>query len=146
MIDLKKFIQAVDLVKTRGCYSLGLIIKPKTGKINWDDFLTYPYQIIDIEQSEEKQKTFLNKMLKAVKEKNWLVLELKDNLPGLVYSQLKLLSLNNRMQVLQDNEISVERLADRSRVIVVAYKENIKDIEQRYPDFRNLFGPIINIK
>lgn len=139
MITLEKFFNALKKIKIDGRWSLGLII----GSVGNFDFSAPGEKVEKIKiNSALTTEKIVKKMTKALKEKKWMILEIKDDLASEMFSQLKLLSEQNRMQS-PDGE--VVRLADETRVIVLIDRETLKAIEKKYPDFKYLFGPIISI-
>jgi hypothetical protein len=146
MIDLKKFIKAVELVNANGLNSMGLIVKSPTKKIGWSAISDRPKTVVKIDESKMTADEMIKKMAAAVKSGKWLILELTDNLPAKVYTQLKLIASSNRMQFLKNNEVVDLKLSDDARIVAIASFEALKNIQRNYPDFKRLFGPIIEIK
>lgn len=137
MITMEKFIKSLEKIKVEGRWSLGLVIGdlkdvengvfPSSEKILADGALT-PADVI-------------RKIAKIFTLGRWVILEIKKNLPAEICNQLKSLSARNCL-VLPDG---AERLMpDTVRVVVVAKNETVKAVEKFYPDFKFLFGPIIN--
>jgi hypothetical protein len=146
MIDLKKFIKAVELVNADGVYSMGLIVKASTKKISWNEILDRPKTMIKIDENKSTVDDMIKKIAKAVADGKWLILELTGGLPVKIYAQLKLIALSNRLQFLKNNEVVDLKLSGDARVVAIASFEALKNIQKDYPDFKCLFGPIIEIK
>lgn len=139
MITLEKFFRALEKVKVEGRWSMGLIIA---------DLKAVDFGLL--KSAKEKiivdgallPAAVIKKIIKAFAEGEWVVLEIKGTLPAEVYNQLKLLSTQNRIQ-LPDGEVA--RQPESARIVAVAEPETVKSIEIEYPDFKYLFGPIINL-
>lgn len=139
MITLEKFFKALEKVKAEGRWSMGLIIaNPKTVDFGLLKNAKEKLVIGGVLPPEAVTEKIAN-ILAAGK---WAILEIKKLLPSEVYNQLKSLSLQNRWQTADGAAI---RQPDSARVVVVASPETMKDVEADYPDFKFLFGPIINL-
>lgn len=139
MITPEKFFNALKKVRVNGRWSLGLIIG--SGQALDFNALGEKIEKIKINSALTIEK-IIKKSAKAIKEKKWLILEIKSDLPPELFKQLKLLSEQNRLQSPNGESI---RLTDETRIVVLIDRETLKTVEKKYPDFKYLFGPIINV-
>jgi len=144
MANLEKFIQALELVKAEGFYSLGLMINKSGQEIKWGDIIKNKKQIIEVFIDKDATET-VEEIQKAMKEKKWIILEIKDELPAIVYAQLRMLSLNNRIQLTKLDKLTEIKQPEESRIILTCLKEVLEKIQGQYPQFKDLFGPIIEV-
>lgn len=145
--NITSFFQALEKVSHQGLYDLGLIVK--TPKLKTSDLI----QLIPKGKKAEIFK-FNNKLIaddlikfiiKVFEDKKWGLIELEDGfLPSTAYNQLRLLSINNRLQIFeQEKEINWKQ-PEECRLIIIGDEEVLSQI--KIPTFLRLFGPIINLK
>ena len=139
MITQEKFFNAVEKIKVDGLWSLGLIIGQT--KVTELDLIDHKKEKIIIDDSLTVQ-AFLDLFMKAFVNGAWVILEIKKNLSAEIYNQLKLLSTQNRLQ-LPTGEVVHQ--PGSVRIVAVVETKTLKLIEVFYPDFRYLFGPVINL-
>lgn len=144
MIDIKKFIKAVELVKVENLWSMGLVVNKSGKRIFWNKLIKKPKVKVEI-ISDKTETEILKEIFKGIKSKKWIILEIKDNLSSKVYSQLKLLSISNRIQFKEKENIVDLQQTEKTRIIVTGLKEVINLVQKQHPDFKNLFGPVITI-
>lgn len=146
---LKKFFEALKKVShgPGEIYDLGLIISNNLKPKDLIKFAPQPEKTEVFCLSEKNNpREFLKTLIGVFEEKKWLLIELIDGyLPSEVYNQLRLLSINNRLQIfnLDNKEKTDLKMPKESRVVFLASKESIAKIIE--PSFLNLFGPVINI-
>lgn len=146
---IKKFFEAIDKVSHEpgDLYDLGLIISD-THKV--EDLISLsPYpkrtEVFNL-SSEVHPDNFLKALIQAFRNKKWLLVEIRDGyLPGRIYNQLRLLSLQNRLQIfnLGDEEEINYKMPPESRIVFLSSQESLSKINN--PTFLKLFGPIIRI-
>lgn len=143
MLTLEKFIQALESVKVNNIYSLGLAVNKSSRVVNWPKLIAKPTVLVVDEKITTEE--VLRGISQAFKNKKWLVLDWQADLPAEVYAQLKLLSTVNRLQLLEGGEVTDVKQPSESRVIVVMSKARLEMILTEYPEFKHLFGPVIDI-
>jgi hypothetical protein len=134
---MEKFIKALDKVKAGGRWSLGLVIAESKAM----DFGVFPPAEKILVDGVPVPDEVIKKISLAFSAGKWVILEIEKNLPVEVYNQLKSLSADNRL-VFSDN--TEESMPDASRVVVMATNDTVRAVEKFYPDFKFLFGPVIN--
>jgi hypothetical protein len=139
----EKFIKAVGLVAPQGVCSMGLVINKSGRAVNWSAVLDRP-AVLAIDGLANSADEFIVAMGKAIESGRWIIVEIKDDLPGVLFSKLKLLATSNRMQYVENGIIKDVKLS-RGRIIVTGLTEVINRVKKEYPDFINLFGAVIEI-
>ena len=139
----EKFIKAVELVAPQGASSMGLVVNKSGQVVTWSALLARP-AVLDIDGLASSADEFIVAMGKMVESGRWIIVEIKDALPGALFSQLKILATSNRMQYMQDGGIKDIKLLS-GRIIVTGLTEVINRVKKEYPDFMNLFGAVIEI-
>jgi len=147
---IKKFFQAVDKVlhSPGDLCDLGLIISDKIKIKDLLNLTPYPERVEVFNLSEKTNSNeFLQEMVECFKNKKWLLVGLKDGyLPGRIHNQLRLLSIQNRLQIfdLIGKQEAVDlRMPEESRIVFLISQENLSKIHNA--NFIKLFGPVINI-
>lgn len=147
---IKKFFQAIDKVlhSPGDLCDLGLIISDKIKINDLIDLTPYPEKVEVFDLSEKgSSDEFVNKLGECFKNKKWSLVELKDGyLPGGIYNQLRILSVQNRLQIsdLADGQEIIDlRMLEESRIVFLINQENLSKINNT--DFIKLFGPVIKI-
>jgi len=138
-----KFIKAVELVAPQGQANMGLAVNKSGAAVQWTEFLTNP-RIVEVDGLSDSPVELIEKLGKAISEGRRIVLEIKDRLPGELYAQLRSLSMSNRMQMANGEEVKDVKLKDAG-IIVIGLSEVIDRVKKEYPDFVGLFGPIIEV-
>jgi hypothetical protein len=145
--NIAAFFEAIDKISHQGLYDLGLIVK--TPKLKISDLIklipkSKKAEILgfNIKSTADDLIKFI---LKAFKEKKWGFIGLEDGfLPASAYSQLRLLSTNNRLQIFdKEKELNLKQPKE-SRIIIIGDEKVLSQI--KIPTFLRLFGPIINLK
>lgn len=136
---MEKFIKALKLVKVEGRWSLGLIV----GDSNKIDSNAFPKQVEQIIINEiETPLLVVDRVSEAFTNNKWVILVVGQNLSSEVYALIKSLSVSNRFVSINGAE---NNMPDTVRLVVVVETDNLKLIERLYPDFRFLFGPVIEL-
>jgi len=143
MQKLEKFIKSLELVKTEGKYDLGLVINKSGRDLVWEKII--PNSVKAEVFYEENEAETLKAVQNVFKSGRWLILELKDGLSAELYAQLRSLSSRNRFQYIEGNEIKDIKMPDKTRIVVEGLEEVLDKINEVYPEFKNIFGPIIEI-
>ena len=138
-----KFIKAVELVAPQGQANMGLAVNKSGAAVQWTEFLTNP-RIVEVDGLSDSPVELIEKLGKAISEGRRIVLEIKDRLPGELYAQLRSLSMSNRMQMANGEEVKDVKLKDAG-IIVIGLSEVIDRVKKEYPDFVGLFGPVIEV-
>lgn len=139
MITQEKFFNAVEKIKAGGCWSLGLLIG-KQSAIELD-VINHKKEIIVMDGSLTAQ-ALTDVFVKAFTNDAWVILKIKKTIPAEVYTQLKLLSAQNRLQL---SSGEVVHQPDSVRIVVIIDSKTVKLIETTYPAFKHLFGPVITL-
>jgi len=145
--NMVAFFEAIDKASHQGLYDLGLIVK--TPKLKISDLIKLIPKGKKAEifrfNIKETVDELIKFIIKAFKEKKWGLIELEDGfLPSRAYNQLRLLSINNRLQIFeQEKEMNLKQ-PEECRLIIVGDEEVLSQI--KIPTFLRLFGPIINLK
>ena len=149
--NLKTFFGSLDRISNQGLYDLGLITKTKEQKT--EELAKFVPKNIKVEIFKFSSKLVADDLLKFIikvfEEKKWGLIELEDGfLPAKAYNQLRLLSINNHLQVFdladKKGEEADIKQPKESRLIIVGNEEVLSKI--KIPTFLRLFGPIINLK
>jgi hypothetical protein len=138
MITLEKFFESLEKIKVNGISSLGLVIAGPEAIV----FDAPDREYIECAVTETSADSVEKNIETAFADGKWLVFLLSPRLPGGAYSRLKALSVGNRFES-SDGEIL--RQPETTRIVAIASAEAIKEIEKSYPDFKFLFGPIIEL-
>lgn len=143
MDKINKFVKAVELVTLEGVFSMGLVVKDNKQKVNWNDFVK---NIQKIKVADDVDVlSVIREVHNALKGKKWCLLDLRNYLPSEVYNNLRQLSLNNHLQYTDKEKVVDFKQPKETRIIVEISNDDLKIIISKYPDFKNLFGPIMNI-
>jgi hypothetical protein len=143
MVTTEKFIQALETVKVNGIFSLGLVVNKSSQVVDWSKLIT---KLVILSLGEKTSvEEILPGISQAFENKKWLVLDCQTDLPAEIYAQLKLLSTVNRLQLLEGEKVIDTKQPPESRVIVVLSKARLEMILTEYPEFKHLFGPVIDI-
>lgn len=142
------FFQALNTVTPNNTFDMGLVVS-QSGKVN-DLIGLIPtqasYEIVAV-SSKEHPDDILKKIVEAFQNKKWVILELEEAyMPGRLYNQLRLLSLENKLEVVNlmssNEQETVIQQPEESRVFVVTNKEVS---EKLGVSFMSLFGSVLNI-
>lgn len=139
MITLAKFFEALLKVKAEGRWSAGLIIGDSAA-VDFGLLAATPEKI-KVGGVLSPAEVF-KKIVKSWEAGRWVVLEIKNTLAPEIYNQLRILSLQNRLQ-LPSGEIFKQ--PNSTRLVIVADSQTVQSVETAYPDFKFLFGPVINL-
>lgn len=145
--NIVSFFQALEKISHQGLYDLGLIIK--TPKLKTADLIKLIPRGKKAEIFRFNIKSAADDLIRFIvkifQEKKWGLIELEDGfLPSRAYNQLRLLSINNRLQIFeQEKEINLKQ-PEECRLIIIGNEEVLSQI--KIPTFLRLFGPIINLK
>jgi len=146
-ISLEEFAEALQRERIYGYFVSGLIIRKNQKSPDVSQIIEKMPDSVVIEISKDKDDTEILKLLKeAFEKKKWLVFHLVDgSLSPLWREQLTRLRDSNSVFVQGKNVESTffANQPEEMRVIAIINEENIKNIN--YPEFLNLFGPIIEI-
>ena len=143
MENLKKMLKALELVIPEGVYSLGLVINTTGKRIMWGK-MSYEIEKIDVEEGKDELE-LLKQIYEIIKAEKWLVLNLKTVMPPKMFTMLKQLSQNNRLQIIDKDEILELKQSGESRIIIGGLIELINQNEKEFQGFKNIFGPVITI-
>jgi len=153
---LRFFLESVNQVShpiTLGSleeiYDLGLIIFEKASKVTVDDIVSvFPKNKVEVLEYENNQyeATFIEKMANLLEDKKWILIDLKEDAGHNLINQLRHLSDNNIMQLLdyKGKEIYNLKLPLESRVVVVVQRDFLEK-EISYPHFLDIFGPVLSL-
>ena len=149
--NIEKFFQALDKIShpPGDLYDLGLIISDIIKAKNLINLAPYPEKVRVFSLSEKiHPDEFLKQLVECFKNKKWLLVELKDGyLPGRIYNQLRLLSIQNRLQISdligKEKEIIDLEMPKESRIVFLTSQESLSKIGN--PNLIKLFGPIVKI-
>lgn len=155
---IKKFVEVLDKVshpnlpwaKNEKFYDLGLIIREKEVKIDFNDFKkivgeTSKYKFFTIDK-KSYQDDFLKFLVETLEAKKWPVIEIKDDLRGKSLTSFKRLSESNSIQLLnfeykgETKEVFNLRLPKESRIVVIIDRD-ILEKKITYSHFIQFFGP-----
>lgn len=145
--NIASFFQALDRVSHQELYDLGLIVK--SSKLKTLDLIKPVLKgkkaeifRFNIKSTADDLIKFIIKVFQA---KKWGLIELEDGfLPSKAYNQLRMLSINNHLQIFeQEKEINLKQ-PEECRLIIIGNEEVLSQI--KIPTFLRLFGPIINLK
>ena len=149
--QLKKFFMALEKVShlPGELYDMGLVVSDEikiedlSGVLEESGIASEKF-ILSIETNADD---FLKKIMQVFENKKWLLVEIINGyLPAKIYNQLRLLSIQNRLQLLDlmdNNKIEDIKMPKESRVVFWATQRSIAQIAN--PGFINLFGPVIKI-
>jgi hypothetical protein len=143
MQKLEKFIKALELVKVNGVYGVGLVINQSGEKVNWTEYIANMKKVIYSTQTDDL--TVIKKISQAMKNGEWVIVEVKSVLSSEVFSQFKLLARSNRVQFSVKEKLIEFKQSGESRVVVFANKEMIEENKKVFSDFINIFSPVIII-
>jgi hypothetical protein len=127
-------------------YDLGLVV---SNEIKIDDLIKISKESgVRAESFVLSENTpediFLGEIEQVFESKKWLITEIKNGcLSSKIYNQLRLLSIQNRMQLFKQDEIKDIKMPKESRIVFLIAKESIFQINN--PGFLGLFGPVIKI-
>ena len=152
---LKLFLESVNQVThalspevREPLYDLGLIIIEPDSKAKTKDILSvFPDGKAEILEYESKNDaSFAEKMADLINDKRWVFIELNGDPGHNLINQLRLLSEQNVMQLLdyKGSEIYNLKLPLESRIVVVV-KRDVLEKEISYPNFLNIFGPVLSL-
>lgn len=146
---IKKFFEAVENIShgPGEIYDLGLVISDNLKSKDLVKFVPRPkeVEVFNLSGKSNSQK-FLKTLATTLEEKRWLLINLEDGyLPSAIYSQLRLLSTNNCLQIFSlDGAGKTDfKMPKESRIVVLANKNSMAKIDNS--SFLSLFGPVINI-
>ncbi|MCH7759080.1 hypothetical protein IID20_01860 [Patescibacteria group bacterium] len=146
---IEEFFQALDKVShdPGDLYDLGLIVSDRIkikDLINSSSYFKKA-DVFNLSRQVHPDE-FLKTLVKAFRNKKWLLVELIDGyLPARIYNQLRLLSIGNRLQIFNlagEEEINL-KMPSESRVVFFTTQSEVPKINN--PNFLKLFGPIIKI-
>lgn len=146
---IKNFFEAVENIShgPGEIYDLGLVI---SDNLKSKDLVKFVPRLKEVEvfnlSEESSSQKFLKTLITIFEDKKWFLINLEDGyLPNEIYSQLRLLSTNNCLQIfsLGGAEKTDFKMPKESRIVILANKGSIAKINN--PNFINLFGPVINI-
>ena len=146
---IKKFFEAVENVfhGPGEIYDLGLVISDNLKSKDLVKFSPRPKEVGVFNLSEKSNsQEFLKTLITTFEDKKWLLVNIENGyLPSAIYSQLRLLSTNNCLQIFSlDGAGKIDfKMPKESRIVVLANKDSMARINN--PNFINLFGPVINI-
>jgi len=151
--ELKKFIQFLKNVKKRPqqTFDLGLIVKESQSKVNKEKIWDEIKKVVSIERliydEFSSEEDVIGKIIDAFKNGKWVWLEIKKDIGSLLLNQLKNLTNNNFLQLIdyQGKDIFEIKMPQNSRLIIFAEKDFIEN-KISYPHFYRLFGPTLRIK
>jgi len=147
-ISLEEFVEVLQKERIYGYFVSGLIIRKNQKSPTVSQIIEKLPDSVVIEISKDKDDTEILKLLKeAFEKKKWLVFHLVDGyLSPLWREQLTRLRDGNKVFVMAGKVTEDPFFAkqpEEMRVVVIIDEINIKNIN--YPEFLNLFGPIIEI-
>ena len=142
------FFQALESVSANNTFGIGLVLSES---IKASDLVGLippksSSEIIAI-TSKDHPDEILKKIIELFKNKKWIILEMEEAyLPGRLYNQLRLLSVNNRLEInnlmgSEEKEVIV-RQPEESRIFVVT---NEKISQELGAHFMSLFGSVLKI-
>lgn len=153
---MKHFLEAVNQVthptglgSLEKIYDLGLIIFEKDCKATIDDIVSvFPENKVEVLKYENNkyEASFIEKMVDLLKNKKWILVDLKVDPGHDLINQLRHLSDENVMQLFnfKGKEVYNLKLPIESRIVVVVQRDFLEK-EISYPYFLNIFGPILSL-
>lgn len=130
-------------------YDLGLVIFEKDSKATIDDILSvFPKNKVEVLKYENNKYEipFIEKMVNLLENKKWILIDLKVDPGHNLINQLRHLSDDNVMQLLdfKGKEVYNLKLPVESRIVVVVQRDFLeKGIS--HPRFLNIFGPVLSL-
>lgn len=149
---LNTFIQLLQKVQREPSkvFDLGLIVGEPQNRLDIDEVFKEIKKILPIErityEKDISDEKVIGRIIKAFEQQKWIFLEIKKDVGSLLLNQLKHLANYNSFQILnyKDKDVFEMKMPKKSRVIVYVERDLI-DKKITYPNFYQLFGPILNL-
>ncbi len=144
----KQFVEALKKVNVQGIWDMGLAVANDENKKEIAESLKTEAGDSEIFNfvSQSSPEDFLETLAGTLQSKKWLIVVLSGGrIDGKIYSALRGLATNNRLQILhfKDKEELNLKQPLESRVVFVASWRNIKELN--LPEFMKLFGPVLDL-
>lgn len=138
MINVEKFVQALEKVRVEGHWSAGLIIfRGKTAP----DLLLSRGQVVAV-TARTSLADFGQRAREIFGEGKWVLARVTGIPAGAVVNGWRQLAGQNRLDLPGG---SVLNQPATSRLVVMISPPLLKKVEKAIPDFKYMFGPVINI-
>ena len=154
---LKYFLESVNQIShqiapevAENVYDLGLIILENNSVISTEDIKNvFPSKCkVDVLEynDDHYERPFIEKTAESIENKKWILIDLKKDPGHQLINQLKNLSNDNFIQLLdfKGKEIYNLKLPIESRLVVVVQR-NLLEKQITHSNFLDIFGPVISL-